>query len=202
MQIFVTGTDTDVGKTIVSSWICLHTKADYFKPIQAGFDNGTDSETVSALAGVSVHPETYLLTTPCSPHLAAEKEGLVIDIHRIQKPQTEKLVVEGAGGVMVPIHQNCLMRDLIKFLDMPALVVSSTRLGTINHTLLTLHALRDLNIPILGVVMTGDDPLDNARAIESYGDVEILAHLPHLSLINRDVLAAIELPDKLQEFFL
>lgn len=202
MQVFVTGTDTDVGKTIVSSWICLHTKADYFKPIQAGFDNGTDSQMVSGLAGVSVHPETYLLKTPCSPHLAAEKEGLVIDIHRIQKPQTEKLVVEGAGGVMVPIHQNGLMRDLIKFLDMPALVVSSTRLGTINHTLLTLHALRDLNIPILGVVMTGDDPLDNARAIESYGEVEILAHLPHLSLINRDVLAVIELPDKLQKLFL
>src|SRR5690606_17733416 len=131
MRIFVTGTDTGVGKTLVSAWLCRHFGCDYFKPVQAGLLPVTDSEGVKRYADCHTYPETYRLREPASPHHAARLEGRQIALDEIRLPAAQRLVVEGAGGVMVPLAAGCLMIDLIAHLGLPVLVVASTRLGTI-----------------------------------------------------------------------
>src|ERR1700734_940810 len=119
MQVFITGTDTDIGKTIICSWLCLHTRHEYFKPIQTGASEGTDTVTVTRLAGVTTYPETYLYQAPLSPHLASALENEEIILERIRLPSSKNLIIEGAGGLLVPINKHYMMIDLMKYLNLP-----------------------------------------------------------------------------------
>ncbi|WP_250294748.1 dethiobiotin synthase [Wolbachia endosymbiont of Oedothorax gibbosus] len=198
MQIFVTGTDTDVGKTIISSWLCLHTGYSYFKPIQTGSILGTDSHQVSNLTNANIYKENFVYKEPLSPHLAVSLE---INIDKISLPKTRSLIVEGAGGVLVPINKTMLMVNLIKKLAIPTILVARSTLGTINHTLLSLEALRARNIPILGVILNGLPSQDNLEAIEFYGRVQVLASVPKLQQINREHLMQTPLSNRLKAIF-
>lgn len=187
--IFVTGTDTDVGKTMVCAWLVRHWPADYWKPIQSGFSEGTDAQRIATLSpGAIIHPSAYMLDAPLSPHEAARQQGISIDLLTITLPHTPRpVVVEGAGGVMVPINDSALMIDLMAQLGLPVVLVSTNRLGTINHTLMSLEILRSRHIPILGVVMNGGTGHPSNRdAIRHYGKVEILAELPHLAEVSAE----------------
>lgn len=193
MKVFVTGTDTNIGKTIVSSWLCMRNNCSYFKPIQTGTLEGMDSKTVQTLSGCKIHKEVYAFPESVSPHLAAKLNGETIDLNKIVLPGSNNLIVEGAGGVLVPINESQLMLDLIKKLELPVIVVSSYKLGTINHTLLTLEVLRSRNIPILGVIMNHTTPPvsimeENKNAIAYYGKTKIIAQLPYISKITRQKL--------------
>lgn len=170
MRVFITGTDTGVGKTTVARYLCNLWKADYFKPIQTGLEKDSDQMPEETF----IHPEVYHFKAPLSPHAAASKEGKEINLQRIQIPQGDRLIVEGAGGVLVPLNKTHLMIDLIKHLGLPVIIVSRNQLGTINHTLLTLKALQD--VPVLGIVLSGEDPTNvHHRAIEHYGKTKVLA---------------------------
>ncbi|GAJ46186.1 ATP-dependent dethiobiotin synthetase BioD [Holospora elegans E1] len=199
MKIFISGTGTDVGKTLISSWIVLHTGFSYFKPIQTGTKDSTDSEKVQILSGAKVYPEIYSYPEPLSPHLAAKIENDRIEINKIVLPKQDTLLVEGAGGVLVPLNEQYLMVDLIKHLNIPVILVSLTNLGCINHTLLSLEALRARNILVLGVIMNGRKNVENNKAIEYYGRVCILDDFPYLFKISTVVLKNLELSEKLKE---
>lgn len=191
MTLFVTGTDTNIGKTLVSAWLTLHTGAAYYKPIQTGMSEGSDSAFVQNLSQAHIYPEAYTFQDPVSPHLAAHREHRTIDLHTIQSPPTHQVVVEGAGGVFVPLNeQGTTMMDLIFHINAPVLLVARGSLGTLNHTLLTVEALRSRSIPLLGIVMSGDDPLNNREALEHYGRVRVLAHIPTLTYSTMDDVRA------------
>ena len=174
---FVAGTDTDVGKTLVSAWLLSHLDGVYWKPIQAGTEPTTDSATVQRLAELPVGhvlPEAYLLPEPIAPHEAARRAGIALDMAKITLPPHDGLVVvEGAGGLMVPIADGAYMIDLADALDLPIILVTRSTLGTINHTLLTIDALRRAGHRPLGFILSAtvaaDDPStrDNPRIIES-----------------------------------
>lgn len=201
MKIFITGTDTNIGKTVVSSWVCAHSGFDYVKPIQTGSGIERDCLQVQQLGQSKVHQESYLLQAPLSPHLAALKEGVEIDLKKIILPAVENLIIEGAGGVLVPLNSDTLMIELIKKLNVPVIVVARTTLGTINHTLLTLASLRARKIAVLGVILKGNHDADNAQAISDYGRVEILASLPHFENLSFKVLQQFPLPLALKQIF-
>lgn len=194
MRVTITGTDTDVGKTIVCAWFMLHTHARYWKPVQAGLDE-TDETTIRRLTGAGddrIVPTAYALPEPLSPHEAARRAGITIDMNEFALPAGEEpLVVEGAGGVMVPLNDNNLVIDMIAALGLPAVLVCRTALGTINHSLLSLEALRARKIPVAGAVLSGPDVPHNRAAIESYGKVRILGHIPPLQPVSRETLQAI-----------
>ena len=184
--IFVTGTDTDVGKTLVCAWLARKWSADYWKPIQSGSTETTDAQHIASLApGTIIHPSAYMLEAPLSPHEAARQQGITIDPTTIILPPTPRpLVVEGAGGIMVPLNDSAQMIDLMAQLGLPVLLVSANRLGTINHTLISLEILRSRHIPVLGVVLNGEGHPSNRDAIQHYGKVEILAELPRLAEVS------------------
>lgn len=176
MNIFVTGTDTDAGKTTVSAWICskIHTK--YWKLIQTG--NDSDSEVIRKFApNTEIIPEAYKLKAPLSAYDAANKESLAIDIDKLTTNKN-KIVIEGAGGVFVPISDDFLMIDAIKRNNSKALVVARSKLGVINHILLTISALKNRNIPIIGVVICGNMEENIKQTIEKSSKEKILAILP------------------------
>lgn len=193
---FITGTGTDVGKTVVSAWLALHLGADYWKPVQSGLEGLTDTQTVSYLTNLTsdhFHPSTYELIDPLAPLEAASRMGITIDPNRFALPSSPRpLIVEGAGGLMVPLTEKFLVIDLIQKLGLPAVLVSSSKLGTINHTLLSLEAMRARNIPIAGVVMSGPLTAHNREAIENLGKVQILAEIPHIDNVTIDALRAIK----------
>lgn len=191
MRIFITGTDTNVGKTVISSWLALHLNYSYFKPIQTGIIEGSDSEEVARLAKVKVYPEIYRYSEPVSPHLAAKLAGDVIEIEKINLPNDENLIIEGTGGVMVPINDHTFMIDLIQKLGAKVILVARSKLGTINHTILSLEAMRLRGINILGVIMNGEENRDNKEAIEFYGKTRVLAQFPKLGIINNSTLSSI-----------
>ncbi|WP_085317932.1 dethiobiotin synthase [Derxia lacustris] len=181
--IFIAGTDTGVGKTLASAWIAHHWPAAYWKPAQTGTatDDGDDSGGVARLAGVRVFPEACRFAAPESPARAAELEGRVIDPAGFVLPTgAERLVVEGAGGLLVPVAPDFLMIDLARQLALPVLLVARSGLGTINHTLLSVEALRARGLPLLGVVMSGAPNAANRAAIERHGRLPVLAELPRL----------------------
>lgn len=178
-KLFITGTDTHIGKTFIASWLCIHFGYEYWKPIQSGLIEGSDTKTL-AQCGVKTHPEIYALEAPLSPHKAAEMEGIDIHLEALHMPKTDKLIIEGAGGVLVPLNTQHLIIDVIKKFDIPALIVAKSGLGTINHTLLTLAALRAKDIPILGVIMNGPINPDNKLAIEHFGNTKVLFQIPWL----------------------
>jgi dethiobiotin synthetase len=191
---FVTGTDTHVGKTVLSALLVAALDAFYWKPVQTGAVEGTDRESVRRWAEISedrLPAEKYRFDPPVSPHLAARTAGIEIHLDDFELPAAPhgaRWIVEGAGGVMVPINEHDLMRDLMRRIGFPILVAARTALGTINHTLLTLAALRELHLPICGVVMIGDENIENRRAIERYGNVRVVGHIPILEKINRPAL--------------
>lgn len=199
MNIFISGTDTNIGKTLISSWLCMHGQYDYFKPIQTGCIEDRDSQTVFNLSGVCIHPESYLLKNPLSPHLAAQIENINIDLNHIHLPKAKRLIVEGAGGLMVPINDKAMMIDLIVQFKLPVILIASTRIGTINHTLLSIEALRTKQIPLLGVVMSGQPNQDNAYAIQQYGQCELLAQFPLIKDISSNTLRQIPLTKALHD---
>jgi len=185
-DIFIAGTDTNVGKTIVSAWLCNILKADYFKPIQSGVEEQfprTDSEFMQSInLGNYIFPEIYKFRLPLSPHISAKLDNQEIDLSKIQIPQhNNRIIVEGAGGLYVPLNNQDFIIDLIKKLDIATIIVARTALGTINHTLLTVNALRQNNINILGVILVGEENLANKTAIQTYGKVKVLATLPIFS---------------------
>lgn len=193
---FVSGTDTDVGKTLVSAVLAIGLNAYYWKPVQSGPD--TDSAALEKV-GVDpgrILPETYTLTEPLSPHLAARLDNKQISLDDISLPiirQDQHLIVEGAGGLLVPLNDDKLVIDLIKKLELPVVLVSRTTLGTINHTLLSIEALKTRKIPIVGVIMSGNPNEENKKAIEHYGAVKVLGVVPRLeSLTRKDLLATFE----------
>ncbi len=160
MKLFITGIGTDVGKTIASAIVTQALEADYWKPIQAGDLDNSDSHKVKSKISnpkSQIFENSYKLNTPASPHLAAAIDGITIDLKQIKEPATTNhLVIEGAGGVLVPINnQDCII-DLIQK-DYKVLLVSRHYLGSINHTLLTFEALKNRNIPLAGIIFSGDE---------------------------------------------
>lgn len=195
-RIFVTGTDTDIGKTLVSAWIAQHWRAAYWKPVQAGTQEGTDAATVGALApDATVIPPRWSLTTPASPHLAARIDGVRLGLDDFTLPHTDlDLVVEGAGGALVPLNDKDLMADLMGWLGLPVVVVARSGLGTINHTLLTLAELRRRDLTVLGVILNGPENVDNHAAIEHFGAVPVLASIPRLAAVTPAAIAHLPPP--------
>jgi dethiobiotin synthetase len=193
---FVTGTDTDVGKTVVSAWLLAHLDACYWKPVQAGAEPETDSATVRRLAEVSadrILPEAYLLSEPIAPHEAAQRTGIAIDMAKLVPPPCDRpLVVEGAGGLMVPLTDEAYVVDLATELHLPLILVARSTIGTINHTLLSLEAIRRRGLPLAGVVINGPETPHNRAAIERYGQVEVIAEIPWLEMVNLSTLLAIQ----------
>lgn len=192
-SFIVTGTDTGIGKTLVSALLVKSLNASYWKPTQSGLDEETDTEFVKRVSGCSdekIIPEVFRLNQPLSPHLSALRDGVQIELEDFEMPkiQSEFLIVEGAGGVLVPLNWKVLQIELFKKLNVPVVIVARTKLGTINHTLLTIEALRARDIQIHGVVLNGDFNLDNRNSIEKIGKVKILGWVPPLSEINSEIL--------------
>ncbi len=189
--VFVTGTDTDVGKTVVSAWLATRWGWGYWKPVQSGTVEGSDSAEIARLVpGCRIYPPAYAFRAPLAPHFAARREGGHVDLAACLRPETSgPLVVEGAGGVLVPLNGVATIIDLMGLLRLPAVVVARTRLGTINHTLLTLEALRRRHIPILGVVLNGRPDPENREAIERFGAVAILGELTPLDKVTPETMA-------------
>ena len=189
-KFFVTGTDTNVGKTIVSALLTLGLQAAYWKPIQSGLEPITDTDYVRSVTGLDASfflPERFRLTQPLSPHAAAAIDQIEIRLSDFQLPRSlshAHLIVEGAGGLLVPINSQDLMIDLIKALNLPVCLVARSALGTINHTLLSLAQLRQAEIPVLGVILNGERNRINREAIAHYGNVQILGELDRLDDIN------------------
>lgn len=189
----VTGTDTGIGKTIFSAALTGALQAYYWKPVQAGLDDGADRDHVARLAGVSadhVLPEAYRLNTPCSPHRAAEIDGVVIDLAQMSLPDVRPLVVEGAGGALVPVTRSTTYADVFAWWNLPVIVVARTTLGTINHSLLTFEALRSRGVTIHGVAFVGDANEDSEATICAMGGVRRLGRLPMLDQLDASSLAA------------
>ncbi len=194
---FVTGTDTEIGKTFISAMLMVGLQGHYWKPIRTGappFEKYTDTQWIQIKTGLPnerFFPETYIFKHPLSPHLAARLEGGIIDIEKIRIPTDKKwqhLIVEGAGGLLVPINDSLLIIDLIEHLDLPALIVARSNLGTINHTLLTVDKLKERKISVLGVIMNGPKNSENKKAIEKYGKVKVIAEIEPIEMINADNL--------------
>ncbi|HVB36720.1 MAG TPA: dethiobiotin synthase [Candidatus Acidoferrales bacterium] len=196
-RFFITGTDTGVGKTVVSALLCAELGAIYWKPIQTGTREGSDRATVMRIARMPKNralPETYRFAPPVSPHLAARLARVRIELRKIKLPEiapSENVIVEGAGGALVPINGTQLMTDLMAHLNLPVLLVARTSLGTINHTLLSLAALRATRIDVRGVVMVGKANRENRAAIERYGEIEVVGTVPLLAKINRPALLCV-----------
>lgn len=193
MSAFViTGTDTGVGKTIFAAALTGALQAHYWKPVQAGLDDGADRDHVANLAGVpeaQILPEAYRLGTPCSPHRAAELDGVVIDLARLTLPAMRPLVVEGAGGALVPITRHTTYADVFAWWNLPVIIVARTGLGTINHSLMTIEALRARGVSIHGVAFVGDGVEDSEATICAMGKVKRLGRLPMIDRLDPAALA-------------
>ena len=188
--VVITGTDTDIGKTVFAAGLTHALAAQYWKPVQAGLDGETDSQTVARLSGALTLPEAYRLIMPASPHLAAEAEGLEIDPARLALPPTNGfLAVEAAGGLMVPLNRRTLFLDVIARWQAPVILCARTALGTINHSLLSLAALRQAGAPVIGIAFIGDTNPAVERTICDFGAVAHLGCLPKLAPLTRDTLA-------------
>ena len=181
MKIFITGISTDVGKTITSAIVVEALEADYWKPIQAGDLDNSDSHKVKSQISnfkSQFYPNAYQLNTPASPHLAAEIDGITIDLKQIQEPKTENhLVIEGAGGIFVPLNENDSIIDLIQP-DYKVIVVSRHYLGSINHTLLTIEAIKNRGFDVSGIIFSGsenkstEDLILNKTGIKCIGRID------------------------------
>ena len=198
--LFITGTDTGVGKTVASAALLHRYRAlaplCYWKPIQTGIEEDDDTETVRQLGGCTkeeVFPQGIRLPKPVSPHLAARWAGVAIDLRELAAlwppSSNTAAIVEGAGGLLVPVNPSETMADLIGVLGLAVVVVARSGLGTINHTLLTMEALRARSLRVAGVLLIGDANVENRAAIQRYGDVPVVADMPLLQPLDRASLA-------------
>jgi dethiobiotin synthetase len=191
-RIVVTGTDTGIGKTVFSAGLADLLGGVYWKPIQSGLAEGTDSQVVARLGRLPserILPEAYRLSEPLSPHRAAEIDGVAIDVGRLMPPATERpLIIEGAGGLMVPLDRRTLFIDVFERWGIPVVLCARTSLGTINHTLLSIEALRRRSIPLLGIAFIGGQIPDTERVIAEIGKVRVLGRLPHIDPLTPDAL--------------
>lgn len=188
----ITGTDTGVGKTIFAAALTGALRAHYWKPVQAGLDDGADRDHVANLSGVDaahILPEAYRFTTPCSPHRAAEIDGVTVDLARLALPEIRPLIVEGAGGALVPVTRQTTYADIFSWWNLPVIVVARTALGTINHSLLTFEALRARGVSIHGVGFVGNANEDSEATICAIGKVKRLGRLPLLDRLTPQILA-------------
>jgi dethiobiotin synthetase len=190
MRFVVTGTDTNIGKTIFCAGLCGLLGARYWKPVQAGLDSPTDSEVVAELAGVDVVPEAYRLKLAASPHQAAAEEDIAIDPNALVPP-AGPLVIEGAGGLMVPLTRETLFIDVFARWKLPLILCARTRLGTINHTLLSIAAIRDRDIPLAGVAFIGDANEESEGIICEIGKATRLGRLPVIEPLTAGRLAGV-----------
>ena len=192
-RIVICGTDTDVGKTIVSSFFVQGLEGIYWKPIQSGTEEGTDTKTVCNLLNLEPNrylSEKYKFKAPVSPHWAAEQESDFIEPSNLKLPDIDKLIIiETAGGLMVPLNRDWLQIDQLKVWGAPIILVARTGLGTLNHTLLSLEALKNRNIDVLGIVLNGPPHKDNPKTLEQFGNTKILANLPIFNEVNAEVLS-------------
>lgn len=190
--IFVTGIGTGVGKTVVSAILTEALKADYWKPIQCGDLDYSDTNKVRDLISNDLsilHPETYRLKTPASPHYAATHEGIQINADNFKIPQTEKkLIIEGAGGLMVPLNDHFLMIDLIKQLQADVMLVSQNYLGSINHTLLSLEVLKRNNIHVKGIVFNGELISSTEKFIQDFSNIPCVLRVLQEEFVNKDTI--------------
>lgn len=190
LQFFVTGIGTEIGKTVVSSILTEYLQADYWKPVQSGDLHLTDTMKVQALVSNTksyFHPERHRLNAPLSPHAAAALDGVQIQLSDFTLPQSfNHLIVEGAGGLMVPLNDQDLMIDLIKQLGIPVILVSRNYLGSINHTVLSIEALQRREIPIAGIVINGEPNPATESIIESMSALPILFRVGQFSEISKE----------------
>ena len=191
MKLFITGIGTDVGKTITSAIVTQALEADYWKPIQAGDLENSDSHKIKSKVKSQkskVHPNAYCLNTPASPHLAAEIDGMIIDLNKIIEPKTTNhLVIEGAGGLLVPLNNNDTIIDLIKK-DYKVIVVSRHYLGSINHTLLTFEALKSRNIKVAGIIFSGDENKATEEIILKKTNTKFIGRIENEAYFDQNVI--------------
>lgn len=189
MNYFVTGIDTDSGKTLVSAILCEALQADYWKPIQAGLPK--DSDTVRSLASnnnIRIHPERYLLAMPASPHAAAKAENITIQLQDFIVPKAENLIIEGAGGCLVPINQTNFVIDLAIHLHTPVILVADLYLGSINHTLLTANLLKQKGVVVHGLIFNGDSNPESESIILRHTQYKKLLHITREQQITKEVV--------------
>jgi len=188
----VTGTDTGIGKTMFSAALTAALGASYWKPVQSGLDDETDSEIVQRLGGIGcvrILPEAYRFKTPASPHLAARLDGVAIDPMRLVPPDVPgPLVIEGAGGLLVPLSDDLLYADIFARWKLPAILCARTSLGTINHTLLSLEAMKHRGVPIFGIAFIGEENLETQRIIARMSGMPVLGRLPWLEDVSKERL--------------
>ena len=191
--LFVTGIGTDIGKTLISAILVEKLKCDYWKPVQAGELDNSDTMKVQRLVSNSTtifHPEAYRLTQPYSPHKAAALDGITIEEKTIIAPKTDNtLLIEGAGGLMVPLNDHALVIDLIKQLNADVILVSQNYLGSINHTLLSIEALKQRGIPVKGIIFNGEENTSTEDYIINYTQVAHLGRIPKLPIIDKNTIA-------------
>jgi dethiobiotin synthetase len=191
MKLFITGISTDVGKTIASSIIVEALQADYWKPIQAGDLDNSDSHKIKSYISndkTVIHENSYKLNTPASPHLAAELDGITIDLKQIKEPETQNhLVIEGAGGIFVPINDKDCIIDLIQK-DYKVIVVSRHYLGSINHTLLTIEALKNRKINIAGIIFSGDENKSSESIILNKTGIQCIGRIEQEPYFDQNVI--------------
>ncbi|MDC3203498.1 dethiobiotin synthase, partial [Prochlorococcus sp. AH-716-C14] len=184
--------DTDIGKTVISSFLVKGLDSFYWKPIQSGIESQTDSQTVEKLAQVSkqkIIKEAYVFTKPLSPHWAAEIDQKAIKFDKLRLPKVQgSLIIETAGGLMVPITRNFLQIDQIKEWNLPVILVCKSSLGTLNHTLLSIEALKQRNIEILGLVVNGEKHLDNPKTLVDFSGIPLIAEFPYIKKMNSNNL--------------
>lgn len=188
-RFVITGTGTGIGKTVFAAGLCRLIGADYWKPLQSGLADGLDADRVADLSGARIWPEAYRLSAPLSPHRAAELDNVIIDPDTLCPPAADPLVIEGAGGALVPITRRFLFADLFARWQIPVVLVATTGLGTISHTLSALESLRARAAPLHGVAFVGEENPDNMAIIGQIGAVRVLGRLPRLDLLDRATLA-------------
>jgi dethiobiotin synthetase len=192
LRLVVTGTDTGIGKTVFSAALTDALGACYWKPIQSGLTEETDSETVLRLGRIPperILPEAWRLKTPVSPHRSAEIDRVMLDPYALEPAATNSpLIIEGAGGLLVPLTRHETFADIFARWQIPVILCSRTGLGTINHTLLSLEAMRQRLIPVLGIAFIGDAQPDTQQIIAEMGKVRVLGRLPRLEPLTPDTL--------------
>jgi len=191
-RFVVSGTDTGVGKTIFCAALTGVLDGYYWKPVQSGLEEETDSETVARLSSLSperILPEAYRLMTPASPHVSARKDGVSIEPEQLTPPVTDRtLVIEGAGGLLVPLSERLVFADLFCRWQVPVILCARTTLGTINHSLLSIEALRRRNVRVSGIAFIGDENRETQNIIADMGEVPVLGRLPRIPVLSAATL--------------